>query len=137
MAIAKAEEMFDDIERNYAAGKSDFRADTSVYNALINCKCFSKFGPFADLHLTFWPTICNALSLSQGWAKSGDREALYRVTQLLEHMEELGLKGGDSEIQPNSRTYCAVLDCLAKSKNYKSYHKSLAILERMEGEFKL
>ena len=39
MAITRAEELFDEIERQYAAGKSDFRADTSVYNALINCKC--------------------------------------------------------------------------------------------------
>ena len=49
-------------------------------------------------------------------------------------MEELGLQGGDSNVQPNSRTYCAVLDTLAKSKNYKAYSKSLEILERMNGE---
>ncbi len=42
-----------------------------------------------------------------GWAKSGDRKALYRVTQLLNLMEELGLQGGDSNVEPNSRTYCA------------------------------
>lgn len=49
-------------------------------------------------------------------------------------MEELGLQGGDSAVQPNSRTYCAVLDTLAKSKNYKAHSKSLEILERMHGE---
>lgn len=103
MAARRAEDLFDDIERRYAAGETDFRADTSVYNALINC-----------------------------WAKSGERKALYRVTQILSLMEELGLQGGDSECSPNSRTYCAVLDTLARSKNYKAYDKSLEILQRME-----
>ena len=47
-------------------------------------------------------------------------------------MEELGFQGGDSEVQPNSRTYTTVLDTLAKSKNYKAYDMSLEILQRME-----
>jgi hypothetical protein len=72
-----------------------------------------------------------------GWAKSGERKALYRVNQILSLMEELGLQGGDSAVQPNSRTYCAVLDTLAKSKNYKAHSKSLEILERMHGEVSL
>ena len=46
-------------------------------------------------------------------------------------MEELGLQGGDSAITPNGRTYCAVLDTYAKSKNYKAYSKSIEILDRM------
>ena len=71
--------------------------------------------------------------ITTGWAKSGERRALYRVTQILSLMEELGLQGGDSNVQPNSRTYCAVLDTLARSKNYKAYNKSLEILQRMEG----
>lgn len=49
-------------------------------------------------------------------------------------MEELGLKGGDSEVQPNSRTYCSVLDTLANSKNYKAFYESMDILKRMEGK---
>jgi len=102
-AVRRAEDLFDNIERRYAAGETDFRPETSVYNALINC-----------------------------WAKSGERKALYRVTQILSLMEELGLKGGDSDVQPNSRTYCAVLDTLANSKNYKAYNESLDILKRME-----
>ncbi|KAL7546996.1 hypothetical protein ACHAWF_010316 [Thalassiosira exigua] len=103
IVMRRAEDLFDDIERRYAAGETDYRADTSVYNALINC-----------------------------WAKSGERKALYRVTQLLSLMEELGLQGGDSDVQPNSRTYCAVLDTLARSKNYKAVNKSTEILQRME-----
>jgi len=102
-SVTKAEELFNEIEGRYAAGDTDFRAETSVYNALINC-----------------------------WAKSGDREALHRVTQILSLMEELGFKGGDSDVQPNSRTYCSVLDTLAKSKNFKAYDKSLDLLQRME-----
>jgi hypothetical protein len=47
-------------------------------------------------------------------------------------MEELGLQGGDSDVQPNARTYCTVLDALAKSRNWKAYNESLAILDRME-----
>jgi hypothetical protein len=47
-------------------------------------------------------------------------------------MEELGLQGGDSDVMPNSRTYCAVLDALARSKNWKAYNESLNILDRME-----
>lgn len=101
-AVRRAEDLLNNIESRYASGKSDFRADTSVYNALINC-----------------------------WAKSGEREALYRVTQILSLMEELGLQGGDSDMRPNSRTYCEVLDCISKSKNFKAYNKSLEILDRM------
>lgn len=48
-------------------------------------------------------------------------------------MEELGLKGGDSDVQPNSRTYCAVLDTLANSRNYRACAEALEILKRMEG----
>ncbi|KAL7485059.1 hypothetical protein ACHAW6_010658 [Cyclotella cf. meneghiniana] len=103
MAVKRAEELFNDLERKYAAGETDVRADTSVYNALINC-----------------------------WAKSGDRQSPYRVTQILDLMEELGLQGGDSDVQPNARTYCTVLDALAKSRNWKAYNESLAILDRME-----
>ncbi|KAL3806274.1 hypothetical protein ACHAXA_000872 [Cyclostephanos tholiformis] len=102
MAVSRAEDLFNDIEKRYASGESYFRADTGVYNALIKC-----------------------------WAKSGERKALYRVNQILSLMEELGFQGGDSTVQPNSRTYCAVLDTLAKSKNYKAHSKSLEILERM------
>jgi len=103
-AVRRAEDLFNiEIEGRYANGRSDFRADTSCYNALINV-----------------------------WSKSNERKALYRVTQLLETMEELGFQGGDSEVQPNSRTYTTVLDTLAKSKNYKAYDMSLEILQRME-----
>ena len=89
--------------------------------------------------VTFVVMLCGCsdhfhTDLFTGWAKSGERKALYRVTQLLELMEELGLKGGDSNVQPNSRTYCAVLDTLARSKNFKAYNKSLEILQRMEGK---
>eukprot|EP00579_Thalassiosira_antarctica_P025350 CAMPEP_0202004854 /NCGR_PEP_ID=MMETSP0905-20130828/10061_1 /ASSEMBLY_ACC=CAM_ASM_000554 /TAXON_ID=420261 /ORGANISM="Thalassiosira antarctica, Strain CCMP982" /LENGTH=1035 /DNA_ID=CAMNT_0048562299 /DNA_START=41 /DNA_END=3148 /DNA_ORIENTATION=+ len=103
MSVRRAQALFDDIEGRYAAGETDFRAETSVYNALINC-----------------------------WAKSGDRTALYHVTQILSLMEELGLKGGDSDVQPNSRTYCSVLDTLANSKKHKAHAESLEILQRME-----
>ncbi|KAL7453694.1 hypothetical protein ACHAWC_005357 [Mediolabrus comicus] len=103
VATKQAEDLFNSLERKYAAGVTDVRADTSVYNALINV-----------------------------WTKQGDRKALYRVTQLLELMEELGLQGGDDIVAPNSRTYCAVLDCLARSRNFKAYNKSLEIIQRME-----
>lgn len=36
--MKRAEALFDEIEGRYAAGLTDFRADTSVYNALINCE---------------------------------------------------------------------------------------------------
>ena len=49
-------------------------------------------------------------------------------------MEELGLQGGDSDVQPNSRTYCTVLDTLARSKSYKACKMSLEILQRMHGK---
>lgn len=88
---------------------------------------------FFHIHCSNITLNCH-LFLVLGWAKSGERKALYRVTQILSLMEELGLQGGDSDVQPNSRTYCAVLDTLAKSKNYKAYSKSLEILERMNGE---
>lgn len=54
------------------------------------------------------------------------------MTQILDLMEELGLQGGDSDVAPNSRTFCAVLDALAKSFNWKAYNESLKILDRME-----
>lgn len=101
-SVRRAEDILNDIESRYASGESDFRPDTSVYNALINC-----------------------------WAKSGEKAALFRVTEILSLMEELGLQGGDSAITPNGRTYCAVLDTHAKSKNYKAYSKSIEILDRM------
>ena len=101
-SVRRAEDILNDIESRYASGESDFRPDTSVYNALINC-----------------------------WAKSGEKAALFRVTEILSLMEELGLQGGDSAITPNGRTYCAVLDTYAKSKNYKAYSKSIEILDRM------
>lgn len=69
-----------------------------------------------------------------GWAKSGERKAIYRVTQILSLMEELGLQGGDSDVQPNARTYCAVLDTLARSKSYKACNMALEILQRMHGK---
>jgi pentatricopeptide repeat protein len=37
IAVTRAEELFNDLERKWAAGETDTRADTSVYNALINC----------------------------------------------------------------------------------------------------
>ncbi|KAK1746807.1 pentatricopeptide repeat-containing protein, partial [Skeletonema marinoi] len=86
-----------------AEKRDDVQADTSCYNALINV-----------------------------WAKSGERKALYRVTQILSTMEELGLQGGDESVAPNSRTYCAVLDCIARSRNFKAYNKALEVIERME-----
>jgi len=107
-SVKKAEEFFEDIEKKFASGASDFRPNTSVYNALINC-----------------------------WAKSGDRKALSRVTQILSLMEELGLENvpADTTLRPNSRTYTAVLDTLARSKNYKAVDISLQILQRMEDYF--
>jgi pentatricopeptide repeat protein len=102
-ATARAEELFNNFERKYAAGETDVQADTSCYNALINV-----------------------------WAKSGERKALYRVTQILSTMEELGLQGGDESVAPNSRTYCAVLDCLARSRNFKAYNEALEVIQRME-----
>jgi hypothetical protein len=47
-------------------------------------------------------------------------------------MEELGLQGGDETIEPNTVSYCSVLDCLARSRNWKAYNESLKILDRME-----
>lgn len=43
MAVSRAEELFNDIESKYADGESDFHADTSVYNALINCESYECF----------------------------------------------------------------------------------------------
>ncbi len=43
MAVSRAEEIFNDIESKYAAGETDFHADTSVYNALINCESYGFF----------------------------------------------------------------------------------------------
>mmetsp|Transcript_27035 Transcript_27035/g.54023 ORF Transcript_27035/g.54023 Transcript_27035/m.54023 type:complete len:937 (-) Transcript_27035:229-3039(-) len=103
VATTRAEELFNNFERKYAAGETDVQADTTCYNALINV-----------------------------WAKSGERKALYRVTQILSTMEELGLQGGDESVAPNSRTYCAVLDCIARSRNFKAYNKALEVIERME-----
>ena len=103
IATTRAEELFNDFDRKYAAGETDVQADTSVFNALINV-----------------------------WAKSGERKALYRVTQILSTMEELGLQGGDEIVAPNSRTYCAVLDCMARSRNFKAYNKALEVIQRME-----
>eukprot|EP00986_Skeletonema_menzelii_P009410 scaffold4277_cov140-Skeletonema_menzelii.AAC.3 len=103
VATTRAEELFNNFERKYAAGETDVQADTTVYNALINV-----------------------------WAKSGERKALYRVTQILSTMEELGLQGGDESVAPNSRTYCAVLDCIARSRNFKAYNKALEVIKRME-----
>ena len=103
VATSRAEELFNDFERRYAAGETDVRADTSCYNALINV-----------------------------WAKSGERKALYRVMQILSTMEELGLRGGDESVAPNTRTYCAVLDCLARSRNFKAYNKALEVIQRMK-----
>jgi hypothetical protein len=40
MAVSRAEDLFNDIERKYADGETDFHADTSVYNALITCKSY-------------------------------------------------------------------------------------------------
>ena len=37
-AVRRADLLFDDIESRFASQKSEFRPDTSVYNALINCK---------------------------------------------------------------------------------------------------
>ena len=133
MSVHRAQALFDDIEGRYAAGETDFRAETSVYNALINCMwgisyCIILY--FTALLIVIKLFIC---PIAVGWAKSGDRTALYHVTQILSLMEELGLKGGDSDVQPNSRTYCSVLDTLARSKNFKAYNKSLEILQRMEG----
>jgi len=59
LAVRQAEALFDDIEGRYAAGLTEFRAGTSVYNALINC-----------------------------YAKSGEKRALPRVLQTLSLMEE-------------------------------------------------
>ncbi len=41
--MSRAEEIFNDIESKYAAGQADFHADTSVYNALINCESYDFF----------------------------------------------------------------------------------------------
>jgi len=35
-------------------------------------------------------------------------------------------------VAPNSRTYCAVLDCLARSRNFKAYNEALEVIQRME-----
>lgn len=131
MAVSRAEELFNDIESKYARGETDFHANTSVYNALINCKSARFFilslCAFISPHGFAYESIL-------GWAKSGERKAIYRVTQILSLMEELGLQGGDSNVQPNSRTYCAVLDTLARSKSFKAYNMSLEILQRMHGK---
>lgn len=38
IAVSRAEDLFNDIEKRYASGESYFRADTGVYNALIKCE---------------------------------------------------------------------------------------------------
>ena len=58
------------------------------------------------------------------WAKNGNRTALSLITQIPSPMEELGLKGGDSGIQPNSCTYCVkhirhILNLLKNSNEWK------------------
>ena len=53
--VRRAEELFDDIEGRYAAGETDFRADTAVYNALINCENSSSALSFVlPYPLTFY-----------------------------------------------------------------------------------
>ena len=50
--MRRAEDLFNEIESRYASGESDFRADTSVYNALINCEALvfdSSFLPYSLL----------------------------------------------------------------------------------------
>ena len=47
--MKRAEALFDEIEGRYAAGLTDFRADTSVYNALINC----EWGICTAFHIYF------------------------------------------------------------------------------------
>lgn len=57
--MRRAEELFDDIEGRYAAGLTDFRAETSVYNALINCKTFhSLLALFFTTVLNFPLLVC-------------------------------------------------------------------------------
>lgn len=41
--MSRAEDLFKDIESKYADGETDFHADTSVYNALINCELYEFF----------------------------------------------------------------------------------------------
>jgi pentatricopeptide repeat protein len=50
-AVRRAEDILNDIESRYASGESDFRPDTSVYNALINCwaKVVKKLLSFGSL----------------------------------------------------------------------------------------
>ena len=105
VSVRRTQALFDDIEGRYAAGGTDFRAETSVCNALINC----MWGISYCILLYFTALLIDIklfrCSITVSWAKSGNRTALHCVTQKLSLMEELGLKGGDSDVQHISRTY--------------------------------
>ncbi len=57
MAVKRAEDLFKDIESKYADGETDFHADTSVYNALINCESY-EFLTYCSLRLLAANRIC-------------------------------------------------------------------------------
>ena len=57
--MSRAEEIFNDIESKYAAGQADFHADTSVYNALINCESYDFFRNELNPIVSSWDCLSN------------------------------------------------------------------------------
>lgn len=55
--MKRAEDLFKDIESKFADGETDFHADTSVYNALINCESY-EFLTYCSLRLLAANRIC-------------------------------------------------------------------------------
>lgn len=62
------------------------------------------------------------------WAKSADRDAGRRARSILARMQE------DPALQPDTKTYTNVLDCLAKSREPEAVIHAEEIVDKMERE---
>jgi hypothetical protein len=72
------------------------------------------------------PTVQVYNALLHCWAKSGDRQAGSRATEILSTMQ------GYPYLQPDIKTYTNVLDCLAKSRDPEAIIDAENIVSRME-----
>ena len=109
-AAHRADAIVREMEKRYQAGQLGDGPD--VFHYTIVCAC---------------------------WAKSGERIAARRCAQILDHMNQQ-FEDGNAKIKPNIRTFNAVIDAHARSKDVEEAEKILFQLlsdfESGEGDLK-
>jgi hypothetical protein len=81
------------------------------------------------------PNVVSYSTVMNGWAKSGDKDAVVKATQLFDRMTTM-YNSGNPDARPNLFSYSTLLDAISKSGDPDAPQKAQDIVFMMYNEYK-